>query len=157
MLYKISTKLTFYRHLWIKNGVAAWKRPIRVKIDDLFLYDLEIWQMTLKSSRTHLLWHIKLCASFHPLEYWTFFHCTQYVNSNWSYGPEMATWGFDLCNLDIWLLTWTLWVDITSINVNNSWKFHDDTVMRIKWKKVWQTDRQTDRQTDGRTDGLNHS
>ena len=33
----------------------------------LFLCDLEIWWMTLKDNRTHLLCHFKLCASFHGL------------------------------------------------------------------------------------------
>ena len=30
---------------------------------------------------------------------------SQYMKSNWSYGPEMANLGFDLCNLDFWPLT----------------------------------------------------
>ena len=36
---------------------------------------------------------------------------------------------------------------------NNSWKFHDDTMMGTWWKRC---DGRTDRQTDRRTDGLNH-
>ena len=77
--------------------------------------DLEIWWMTLKNNRAPLLSNIKLCAS--------------YVNSNWSYGPEMAKLGVDLCDLDLWPLTLTLCMDITSVIGNNSWKFHDDTMM----------------------------
>ena len=49
-----------------------------------------------------------------------------YVNSNWSYGPETAKWGHDLCDLDLWPLTLTFGMDITSVIGNHSWKFHDD-------------------------------
>ena len=52
-----------------------------------------------------------------------------YVNSNWSYSPEMAKLGFDLCDLDLWPLTLTFCMDITSAHGNNSWKFHDDMMM----------------------------
>ena len=40
-------------------------------------------------------------------------------------------------------------MDITFDHGNNSWKFHDDTMMGTRWKRC---DRQTDGQTDGRTD-----
>ena len=39
-----------------------------------------------------------------------------YVNSNWSYGPEMAKLGFDLCDLDLWPLTLTFCMDVTFVN-----------------------------------------
>ena len=52
-----------------------------------------------------------------------------YVNWNWSYGPETAKLGFELCDLDLWPLTLTFCMDITSVIGNNSRKFHDDTVM----------------------------
>ena len=51
-----------------------------------------------------------------------------YVNSNWSYGSETIKLGFDLCDIDLWPLTLTFCVDITSVNGNNSWKFRDDTM-----------------------------
>ena len=38
-------------------------------------------------------------------------------------------------------------MDITYVHGNNSWKFHDDTMMGTWWKhsqKVWQTDRRTE-------------
>ena len=38
----------------------------------------------------------------------------------------MAKLGFDLCDLDLSPLTLTFCMDITSINGNKSWKFHDD-------------------------------
>ena len=52
-----------------------------------------------------------------------------YVYSNRSYGQETAKLGFDLCDIDLWPLTLTICLDITSVNGINSWKFHDDTMM----------------------------
>ena len=52
-----------------------------------------------------------------------------YVNSNWSYSPETAKLGFDLCDLVFWPMTLTFYMDITSVHGNNSWKFHDDMIM----------------------------
>ena len=52
-----------------------------------------------------------------------------YVNSNCSYSPETVKLGFDLCDLDLWPLTLSFFMDITSANGNNSWKFHDDMMM----------------------------
>ena len=65
-----------------------------------------------------------------------------YVISNWSYSPETAKLGFDLCDLDLWPLTLTFCMNITSVHGNNSWKFHDDGNIV---KQVWRTDRRTDR------------
>ena len=42
-------------------------------------------------------------------------------------------------------------MDITFDDGNNSWKFHDDTMMGTWWKGV------TDRRTDGWGDRLNQS
>ena len=72
-----------------------------------------------------------------------------YLNSNWSYSPETVKLGCDLCDLDLWPLTWTFCMDVTSVTGNNSWKFHDDGNIV---KKVWRTDRWTDGRTDGRTE-----
>ena len=71
------------------------------------------------------------------------------MNSNWSYSPETVKLGRDLCDLDLWPLTLTFCMDITFDHGNNSWKFHDDTMMGTWWKRC---DRQTDRRTDGRTE-----
>ena len=71
------------------------------------------------------------------------------MNSNWSYSPETVKLGRDLCDLDLWPLTLTFCMDITFDHGNNSWKFHDDTMMGTWWKRC---DRQTDGQTDRRTD-----
>ena len=53
-----------------------------------------------------------------------------YMTSNWSYSPETAQLGFDLCDLDLWpwpfARTSLLSMDITSVHGDNSWKFYDD-------------------------------
>ena len=74
------------------------------------------------------------------------FISSSYVQSNWSYGPETAKWGHDLCDLDLWPLTLTFCMDVTSVIGNNSWKF-----MMIRWQEHSQkgvTDRRTDRRTE---------
>ena len=76
------------------------------------------------------------------------------MNSNWSYSPETAKLGVDLCDLDFWPLTLTFCMDVTFVIGNNSWKFHDDTMKGTWWKTC---DGRTDRQTDRRTDGLNQT
>ena len=128
----------FRRHQWIPTGVTIWKRPIKVKIGTL------LSRVTLKFDRwpcktTYLLCYFKLCASFHS-------HLSIQtgvtVNSNSSYDPETAKFGFDLCDLDIWPLTLTFCMGITSVNGNNSWKFHNDTLREHSEKGV--TDGQTD-------------
>ena len=53
---------------------------------------------------------------------------SSYVNSNWSYSPETVKLGFDVCDRDLWPLTWTFCMDLTLVIGNNSWKFHDDTM-----------------------------
>ena len=54
---------------------------------------------------------------------------SSYVNSNRSYSPETVKLGFDLCDLDLWPLSLTFCRDITLVIGNNTWKFHDDTMM----------------------------
>ena len=54
---------------------------------------------------------------------------SSYVNSNWSYSPETVKLVCDLCDLDLWPLTLTFCMDLTLAIGNNSWKFHDDTMM----------------------------
>ena len=135
--------------------------------------DLEIWQMTLKNNRAHLLCCFKLYASFRS-HWWIHTGDTvrkrpiwvtiddflvvwpwnltddSYVNSNWSYGPETAKLGVGLCDLDLWPMTLTFCMDLTFVIGNNSWKFHDGTMIGTYIiKKVCQT--------DGQTDGLNQS
>ena len=75
------------------------------------------------------------------------------MNLNWSYGQETAKLGSDLRYLDLWPLTLTFCMDVTSVIGNNSWKFHDDTMMGT-WSK--RCDKQTDGQTDRQTDWTIH-
>ena len=65
LLWYFKLYASFRSHWWIQTGVTAQKHPIRVKIGDFFVpYDLQIWWMTSKKYRAHLLCYIKLCASF---------------------------------------------------------------------------------------------
>ena len=57
----------------------------------------------------------------------------------------MASLGFDLCILDLYSLTSTFGMDITSADGNNSRKFHDNAVIRTCEKGVM--DRGTRRRT----------
>ena len=52
-----------------------------------------------------------------------------HMNSNWSYSPETVKLGCDLCNLDLWPPTLTFCMDVILVLGDNSWKFHDDTMM----------------------------
>ena len=78
---------------------------------------------------------------------------SSYVNSNWSYSPETVKLGCDLCDLDLWPLTLTFCMGITSVIGNNSWKFRDDAMMGT-WSK--RCDRRTDRQSDRQTENTVH-
>ena len=79
---------------------------------------------------------IKLCVSFHH---------HMWIQTGVS--PETVMLGCDLCDLDLWPLTLTFCMDHTLVLGDNSWKFHDDTMMGNIVKKVWQTDRWTDENT----------
>ena len=50
------------------------------------------------------------------------------MNSNWSYSPETAKLEYNLCDFDLWSMTLTFRMDITSAIGNNSWKFRHDTM-----------------------------
>ena len=54
---------------------------------------------------------------------------SSYVNSYWSYSPETDKLGVDLCDLDLWPLTLTFCMDVIFVIGNNSWKFHDNTML----------------------------
>ena len=82
------------------------------------------------------------------LETQSLFHFIAILVSNWSYGPETAKWGHDLCDLDLWLwpFAWTsrLWMVITPENFK-----------MIRWQENCQkgvADRRRDGRTDGRTE-----
>ena len=102
--------------------------------------DLEIRQMTLKNNRAPLLCYFKLCASFYSYRSIQTCGVTVWKRPNWG---KIC---FDLCDLDLWSLTLNFCMDITFVNGNNSWKFHDDTMTGTLWKKChrrrdWRTDR----------------
>ena len=83
--------------------------------------DLEIWRMTLKTNRTPVLYNCKLC---------TWFRNHLWIQTGVTVRKH-PSWGkicFDLCDLDLWLLTLTFYMDITSVNGNSSWNFHDDSM-----------------------------
>ena len=77
--------------LWIhtpKTPSLGESRPFLARVTLKF----EIWKMTLRNNRVHLLYYFKLCAL---------------VNSNKSCRPEMSNSGqnlryFVLCDLEIW-------------------------------------------------------
>ena len=101
--------------------------------------DLEIWRMTLKNNRAPLLCCFQLCAWFH-CHMWI--QTAVKVRKRLSWVLTSVTLTFDLWP---WPFAWTSLFD----HGNNSWKFHDDTMMGTWWKRC---DRQTDGQTDGQTD-----
>ena len=51
---------------------------------------------------------------------------------------------FELFDLAFWPLTLTFCMDITFVNDNYFWKFHDDTMIQTA-KKLWRTDGRMDR------------
>ena len=110
---------SFHIHLWIQTGDTFRKRPIWIEIDDF----LAVWPWNLtddleNQQGTAPKQYQALCIISLP-----------YVKSNWSYGPETSNLSFDLCKLDFWPLTLNFCIDITSVNCNYSWKFHDGTMM----------------------------
>ena len=110
---------SFCSHWWIKSGVRVRKRPIWVK------------------SGSPLLCCFQLCA---------WFHCHMWIQTGVRVRKRLS---WVLTDLDLWPLTLTFCMDITSVHGNNSWKFHDDTMMGTWWERC---DGRTDRRTDGRTE-----
>ena len=102
--------------------------------------DLEIWRMTLKNNRAPLLCCFQLC---------TWFHCHMWIQTGVRVRKRLS-WVLTSVTLTFDLWPWPFCMDITFDHGNNSWKFHDDTIMGTWWKRC---DRRTDRQTNGQTDG----
>ena len=118
--YYVKLSASFQSHRWIKSGVTVRKRPIWVKIDDFFQpCDLEIWRMTLNN-----------------------FMSIQTEVTVWKWLSWVLTFVNLTCRL--WPLTLTYCMDITSVNVNNCWKFQDDTMTGTLSKRC-------DGWADGRT------
>ena len=131
-----------------KLEIQCGNTQFRSKYGIFVLRELELWRMTLKNNRATPLCHLK--------------HCTSFCNHQWFQTRvkvrKSQNWDkncFNLHDLDLWTLTLTVCMDITSLNGNYSWKLHGGTIAGTLWKKVSQTDSQ--RQSYGQTDGLNCS
>ena len=110
---------TFRSHWWIQTGVTVQKRPICVKFDDFesrvtLKFDGWPWE-TIGHSPKH---YQAICII-----------SSSYMNSNCSYSPETVKLGLWPPWPWLWPLTSTFCMDVTFVTGNNSWKFHDDTMM----------------------------
>ena len=111
---------SFQSHRWIQTGVTVRKRSIRVKIGDL------LSRVTLKFDR----WPWKIIGHLFYAT-WSFVHHFLTIDEfklelqsrNAQIGQNLF---FYLCDLDLWTWTLTFCMNITFVNGNNSWKFHDD-------------------------------
>ena len=131
LLYYFKHCTSFQSHWWIKTGFTVQNRPFGSQLTIL----LATWPLSLtddleKQCGTSPKQHEALCII-----------SSSYVNSNWSNGPETVKFGFVLCDIDLWLLTLTSCMDITSVIGNND----DGNIVK-----------RCEGQTGGRTDGVNH-
>ena len=147
-LKNIRAPLLCYFKLWVSFCSHWWiwsyspKTPSLGKKRRFFLLcDLEIWWMTVKNNRAPLLYNIKLFASFHH-HMWIQTRVTVRKRLGWVLTSATLTSDLDL------------FMDITFVNGNNSWKSHDDTMTGTLWNRChrrtdsWQTNRHTEGQTD---------
>ena len=91
--------------------------------------------MTLKNNRAPLISNIKLCASFHH---------HMWIQTGFMVRKRL-NWVLTFVTLTFDCLTLTFRMDITFVICDNSWKFHEDTMMGTWWKRC-----------DRRTNRLNH-
>ena len=105
----------FRSHWWIKTGVKVLKRLVRVK-NRRFLAVCP-WNVTDD--------HKKTIGTSHKQQQTLCIIPSPYLNSNWSYSPEPVKLGVALCDLELWPLTLTFFMDLTSVRGNKSWIFHD--------------------------------
>ena len=84
-----------YCYLTCKFKLDLWSRnaPIRVKIGEFLSF------VTLKLDG----WPWKTIGLYSYATSSFEHHFIAHVNSNWSYGPETAKLGFDLCDLEPWI------------------------------------------------------
>ena len=123
---------SFQNYWWIQTGVIVQKRSIRVKIDDVYvLCDLEISRMTLNRARSSFV------HNFIAI-------CEVRTEVSIQKRPNLVKSSFELFDLAFWPLTLTFCMDITFVNDNYFWKFHDDTMTQTA-KKLWRTDGRMDR------------
>ena len=96
---------SFRSHWWIQTGVTVQKHPIWSKS----MIFLAVWPWNFmddleKQQGTSHKQHQAICII--P---------SSYMNSNFSYSPETAKLGYDLCDLDLWPMTLTFYMIITSV------------------------------------------
>ena len=128
--FKLCT--SFDSHRWFKLGLQSrTAHPMPVKISNFVPCDHDDLEKTMghiSYATPSLVDHfIAICR-----------------NSKWSYSPETTKLGFDLCDLDIWPLTLTFFMDITFVIGNNSWKRCDGrmdgqtdwTIHRAAWLQL---------------------
>ena len=84
--------------------------------------------MTLKNNRAPLLCCLQLCA---------WFHCHMWIQTGVRVRKRLS-WVLTSVTLDLWPLTFCM--DITFDNGNNSWTFHDDTMMGTWWTRRSEND-----------------
>ena len=89
-------------------------------------------------------WHEKQWGTFPMPHQALCITSSIYVNSNWSYGPEMTKLGFDLCDHDLW--PWpVVWTSLLSVILT------PENFMMIQWQEHCEkgvTDVRTDRWMD---------
>ena len=140
LLYCIKLCASFRSHRWIPTWVTVGNTQFTSK--SAILCPVWPWNLTDDLEKQYGTFSVLLqdwCIISEPS-----------VNLNFSYSPETAKLGFDLYDLDLWPLTFTVCMDITFVNGNNSRKFHDDKMTGTLWKRC-------NRRTDGQTDGLKYS
>ena len=113
--------------------------------------DLGIWQMTLKNSyaTSNFVHHYIIISEFKmelrsgngEIGFWPLWL--------WHLTSDLDLLHGHHCDRDLWSLTLTFCMGITIVNGNNSWKFHNDTIMGTLWKRC-------DGQTDGQGDWTIH-
>ena len=124
---------SFHSHRSIQAGVTIQKCQIRVQIVYfLSRVTLKFHGWPWKTIGIFLMPNQALCIISSP-----------YMNSNWSYSPETAKLGFDLCDFDLWPWPWPfVWTSLQSMVIT------PENFMMIQW---WEHNEKgvMDRQTDG--------
>ena len=118
LFYTIPGFMHHFSHGWIQTGITVRKKT---QFGSKSTIVLAVWPRNLtddlENNRTPLhKEHKAMCII-----------SSSYMNSNSSYGPETTKLGVDLCDLDLWRPF--AWTSLLSSPGNNSWKFHEDTMM----------------------------
>ena len=100
LLYCFKLRASFHTHQWIQSKFTVRKRSIRVKIDDFFTRDLQIWQMTLKNNGAPVQCYFKLSASFQSHQWIQ----TKVTVRTRSIRVKIGDF-FVTCDLQIWQMT----------------------------------------------------